>query len=46
MNDFDHLREQAMWDFQAEHPAPPTAGVVGIVACVAAFLGLALAVEL
>ncbi|GEM_PF-3416013 len=46
MCEFDHLREQAMWDFQNENQAPPTARVVGLVACVAVFLGLALAIEI
>ncbi len=30
MCEFDHLREQAMWDFQNENQAPPTARVVGL----------------
>lgn len=46
MNDFDHLREQAMWDFHHEPPAVPTPAAVGVVACIVTFLGLAVALEI
>ncbi len=46
MTEYDYLREHAMWDFQSEPIIPPTPAIVGIVACVGAFLGLALALEI
>lgn len=46
MHEYDHLHQQAMWEYAPEQPIPATPGVIGVVACLAAFLGLALTVEL